>query len=67
MFDNDNNNEYSFCIRFIRGVIKKFKTLNIIQENQNVSVYGDTFSSFIEFYPENIKLIDECKKKKPKI
>ena len=67
MIDNDKNNEYSFCITFIGGVIKKFKTLNIIQENQNVSVYGDTFSSFIEFYPENIKLIDECKKKKPKI
>ena len=64
MFDNYKNNENFFFITFIGGVIKKFKYLNIIKENKNVSVDGDSFGYFIEFYPENIKLIDECKKTK---
>lgn len=64
MFDNEKNNENSFCITFIGGVIKEFKKLNIIEENKNISSDNNSFGSFIEFYPENIKLIEECKNKK---
>ena len=47
MFDNEKNNENSFCITFIGGVIKEFKKLNIIEENKNISSDNNSFGSFI--------------------
>ncbi len=64
IFNNDQRiNQGSFyLITFIGGIIKLFKNLKVIEENET-SFEEKSFRSFIEFYPENIKLICECERK----
>jgi serine/threonine protein kinase len=64
----NNNNIYqdlkNVCFfSFIGGAIKTFKTQKIIEESDIISFDKDNSGSFIEFYPEIIKLIFECKNK----
>ena len=64
----NNNNIYqdlkNICFfSFIGGAIKTFKTQKIIEESDIISFDKDNSGSFIEFYPEIIKLIFECKNK----
>ena len=66
LFNYDNINQDSknvcfFC--FIGGAIKTFKTQKIIEESDIISFDKDNSNSFIEFYPEIIKLIFESKNK----
>ena len=61
--NNQRINQGSFyLITFIGGIIKLFKNLKVIEENET-SFEEKSFRSFIEFYPENIKLICECERK----
>ena len=66
LFNNGNINQdlKNICFfSFIGGAIKTFKTQKIIEESDIISFDKDSSGSFIEFYPEIIKLIFECKNK----
>ena len=66
LFNNGNINQdlKNICFfSFIGGAIKTFKTQKIIEESDIISFDKDSSGSFIEFYPEIVKLIFECKNK----
>ena len=64
-FNNNVNKDLkTFCfISFIGGAIKTFKAQKIIEESDMISFEKNNSESFIEFYPEIVKLIIECKNK----